>query len=292
MFVFHVRLIGLDPQYAQVLTRMARFLEAVMGVPGILPSIGDDDGGRFSHPFGDRKYFGVATLAACRELLELPEQEPETVRFPDCGLVVMTSGDVQVFVDAGTFGPGTAGHSHADTLSVIVRKGREELLVDPGTYTYVGDLKWRDWFRGTAAHNTVRIDGQDQAMARGPFAWQSRPAVEVTAWESTTAHDRLAAACSYNGFRHEREVVFEKGQLQVTITDRIVGGEPGKHRAEQFWHFGSEQARKRMTVEGQVQNVEGWISPVFGVKFPAPAVSVEVSGSLPLSFSVVRIDVA
>jgi hypothetical protein len=47
-----------------------------------------------------------------------------------------------------------------------------------------------------------------------------------------------------------------------------------------------------MTVEGRVRDVEGWISPAFGVKFPAPAVSIEVSGSLPLSFGVVRIDVA
>lgn len=292
MFLFHVRLIGLDAQYAQVLTRMARFLEAVMGEPGMLPFIGDDDGGRFSHPFGERKYFGGATLAACREVLGVSGRQPESVRFPDCGLVVMSSGDVQVIVDAGSFGPGTAGHSHADTLSVIVRKGREEVLVDPGTYTYVGDPKWRAWFRGTAAHNTVRIDGSDQAIARGPFGWQSRPAVEVTAWESAAERDRLVAVCSYNGFRHEREVVFEKKQQQVTMNDRISGGEPGEHRVEQFWHFGSEEARKRVTFERPVKDVEGWISPAFGVKFPAPAVSVEVVGCLPLSPGVTRIDLS
>ncbi len=48
-----------------------------------------------------------------------------------------------------------------------LRSVLEEILVDAGTYTYV-EPQWRDWFRATAAHNTVRIDGRDQAVAAGP----------------------------------------------------------------------------------------------------------------------------
>ena len=50
------------------------------------------------------------------------------------------------------------------------------MLIDPGTYTYVADRRWRDWFRGSAAHNTLRIDGLDQASPAGPFRWDGRPA--------------------------------------------------------------------------------------------------------------------
>ena len=318
MFLFHSVLIGLDSSYRDTLTRMASFLHALLGVSGILPMLGDDDGGRFFHPYGPRDRFGLATLATCGVYLDRPEwiRDPRhleeqaawwlgarssppppaplspppaaSVRFPDCGLVVMAAGDVQVIVDAGTFGPGSAGHSHADTLSVVVRKGGEPILVDPGTYTYVGDPAWRDWFRGTAAHNTVRIDGRDQAIARGPFAWQSRPEVAVLAWETSPDRDRLVAACSYAGFRHERTVVLDKEEMRLVITDRISGGGPGPHRIEQFWHLGSPGVRDRMTFEPPAQPlaIEGWISPTLGVKFPAPALCVELQTSLPATLQV------
>ena len=44
--------------------------------------------------------------------------------------------------------------------------GSEEFLVDPGTYA-----ERRAYFRGTAAHNTVRIDGRDQSEQGGNFMW-------------------------------------------------------------------------------------------------------------------------
>ena len=40
-------------------------------------------------------------------------------------------------------------------------------MLDPGRYTYAeGDPNWRHWFRGTAAHNTVTVDGRDQTPVR------------------------------------------------------------------------------------------------------------------------------
>ena len=40
---------------------------------GTLPLIGDDDGGRLFHPYGERAGFGRATMATCAVLLERPE---------------------------------------------------------------------------------------------------------------------------------------------------------------------------------------------------------------------------
>ena len=58
--------------------------------------------------------------------------------FPQSGLVSMRAGDVRVLFDGGPFGPWSGGHSHSDTLSFIVSAGAAEILIDPGTYTYVG----------------------------------------------------------------------------------------------------------------------------------------------------------
>ena len=44
---------------------------------------------------------------------------------------------------------------------------RHPLVVDPGRYTYAeGSPNWRHWFKGTAAHNTLSVDGLDQQPYR------------------------------------------------------------------------------------------------------------------------------
>jgi hypothetical protein len=337
MFLFHAILRGLDEVWRNKLARMAEFLDCMLGPSGILPLIGDDDGGRFFHPYGPRNQFALATLATCGVFLDRPQwirnaiylqeqaswwlpcktdlslsppAQPASVHFPDSGLVVMSAGDLQIIVDAGPFGPGNAGHTHADTLSLLLRQGAEQILVDPGAYTYVGDPVWRNRFRGTAAHNTVRIDGMDQAIPGGPFAWRSRPGVEVLAWESSPARDILTAACSYAGLRHQRTVVFDKSALRVVILDRLEAeGEhaEGEHQIEQFWHFGTEvrqlspccfQAGSKVLVAFEETAASktavprlseggdyGWISPAFGVKLPAPVVLVERRTTFPATLA-------
>jgi len=69
----------------------------------------------------------------------------------------------RLVVDAGSLGSGRAGHGHADALSVQLQVGGHPLLIDPGTSAYAGINNDRDSFRGTAAHNTVQVDGLNQA---------------------------------------------------------------------------------------------------------------------------------
>ena len=73
MFLFHAVLAPPPEGYRRKLVRMAEYLAALMGRSGALPFIGDDDGGRFFHPFGPRERFGRATLATCGVLLNHPE---------------------------------------------------------------------------------------------------------------------------------------------------------------------------------------------------------------------------
>ena len=52
-------------------------------------------------------------------------------------------------------------------------------MLDPGRFTYAeGEPNLRHWFRGTAAHNTVTVDGTDQT----PYARSrsSLPSAEAT----------------------------------------------------------------------------------------------------------------
>jgi hypothetical protein len=319
-FVFHALLERVSGEYLARLSRMCEFLAAAMGQARRLPLIGDDDGGRLFHPYGQRDLFGRATLATSALLLgdaswswseqDLDEQAlwwfgPERIQnvrprlqspktsawFPDAGIAVFTRGSWHVIVDAGPFGSGSGGHSHADVLSIVVRQGDRDILIDPGTYTYVGDAEWRQHFRGTAAHNTVRIDELDQAAPQGPFRWIDKPAVSVL----HVGDDTIDAVCRYRGFAHRRRV-HVRGD-GVFVLDEISGPD-GEHNIEQFWHAGagveptgsgsfriSPEAVLSVTVSAEV--LPGWRSPAFGAKEPAAIIRAGIRSRLPVALAAV-----
>jgi hypothetical protein len=297
-----------------MIDRMAEYLDALMGSARRLPFLGDDDGGRFFHPYGRRDEFGRATLATCGVLLkraewigsqeDLYEQavwwlgaealdaraEGKTDRqsrlFPDAGVAVFH----EVLVDVGPFGSGRAGHSHSDTLSIVVRSGGEDVLIDPGTYTYVGEPEWREWFRGSGAHNTVRIDGRDQAVPMGPFRWGDLPQVRVLNWSV----DSVEAECRYNGLCHRRRVTLERPDL-IHIVDEVDGD--GEHTVERFWHAGGRVVElgggrfrigaKAVLAIGAGTVEQGWRSPCFGVKETSAVIRETGKVTLPVRWTAV-----
>ena len=127
--------------------------------------------------------------AGWRTWQRLPAPPPASRRasFPEAGYSVVRTrcgAGAQLTFDCGGLGrlrtrPGArtgflaaGGHSHADALSVTLWAAGSDLLVDPGTYVYNRDRRWRDAFRGTAAHNTVVIDGLDQVAPADTFRWR------------------------------------------------------------------------------------------------------------------------
>jgi hypothetical protein len=302
MFLFHT---ALEPLPEERLRAMAEYLAAVAGPEGRLPFFGDDDGGRFFHPYGSREEFGRATLATASAILgedyagagdtEVQAawwiggdaranegSKCDALRlFADTGIAVLQAGDMRVVADVGPFGPWGAGHSHSDTLSFIVRKGGEDLLIDPGTYTYVGDPQWRNRFRGSGAHNTVRVDGLDQAVAVNAFSWNGKPSVELLAWDPAACY--LHAACSYEGFRHARRMLVTPER--IVVVDEI-DGPPGEHIVEQFWHPAAPGSVFVSVPAGLDVNTLcggefGWRSPAMGCKIEAPVIVVRVRTALP-----------
>lgn len=326
LFVFHSLLQPVSSWYRQRLHGMADYARSLLGPAWSIPLWGDDDGGRLFHPFGIRAQFGRASMATCSVLLNrgawlrneadfldqalwwigpavldkqpLRSPELESLRYPDSGMTFLQQGDVQAAVDAGPFGWGGAGHSHSDTLSLVLRRGGEEILIDPGTFTYISDPHWRDWFRGSAAHNTLRIAGKNQAGFQGPFRWESKPVVECLEWKTEGAKDLLEAKVIYEGFAHRRVVVFEKPDFFLIIDE--VSGPAGQYEIEQFWHFGVSvrilhpfllQAGsveiafdERDAAELQWGGENGWKSEVFAQKEEAPVVRCRRFTELPARF--------
>jgi hypothetical protein len=190
-------------------------------------------------------------------------------------------------IDAGPFGALHSGHSHSDTLSIILRSGDDEILIDPGTYTYTGDPEWRDWFRGTSAHNTIRIDGLNQATMAGPFRWTDPPEVAILDWQTNSTRDVLEAECRYAGFTHRRRVEFQKPAVFLITDD--VSGPPGEHDIEQFWHLGTLAARSKLMLPAGAELADSWRSTAFGERHSSPMLRVHRRCGLPLRLET-RID--
>jgi hypothetical protein len=277
-FLLHHALEALPESVRPAVDKMALYLNALMGEARLLPFLGDDDGGRLYHPFDEAERFGLHTLA------QWPAPGPPPDAFPDAGIYFLSNSETQILFDAGAFARGSAGHSHSDTLQVLVRVAGEEVLIDPGTYTYVGDASQRQLFRGAAMHNTIRCDEQDQAIPAGPFRWLHTPQVRTLSFRPPEA---VAEYRTRSGFLHRRLVRWRSTEQLLDIEDSL-DGPPGEHRIEQFWHFGSESALGRLHCEDQPgfslrpRPEFSFRSRRFGQREHAPALCFEGQAKFPL----------
>jgi hypothetical protein len=275
-FFLHARVLaqlnGIEiPQdFDRVLQSMLDVLLA-LSQAGPPQPFGDDDGGRLFNPRRNRPehltdplaigalVYGRADLAAITGLTEeavwlfgkptlaalsasSPRSAPRSQAFLHGGLYIMTDGDAsaqQLVIDAGPQGTARSGHGHADALSLRYSFNRRPWLVDPGTYCYISADRERNHWNGTGAHNTLRVDGLDQAAPLGPFAWTSLPHVKAERWISGETFDLFVG--SHDGYSrlphpviHQRLVFRLRGGLSL-IRDLALGTHI--HTLETFWHF-------------------------------------------------------
>jgi hypothetical protein len=265
---------------------------------GRIPALSDSDTGSYAEllelaaALFDRPDVLYAATNGARGQAPLPRN----VSFPAGGYFVQRSGwgtqDRFLIFDCGPLGEG--GHGHYDVLSFEAAAGGRPLLVDPGRFTYAETdaPNWRHWFKGTQAHNTVCVDGLDQtpyrrrrpkgAVAEGRFLERSSaPGLDVLLGE--------ARSPCYEAI-HTRRIVFV-GDEYWLVEDRLDGARP--HRYDLRFHLApeasgmTELAGRAVRAPGvalvfagsHAPRLEGgWYSPEYGVKVPAPVVSVVVEG--------------
>jgi uncharacterized heparinase superfamily protein len=282
--------VSLPDGFDERLARACAFALHCRRPDGLIPALSDADTGDYA-----------PLLALAGELLDDDElrwagTDGRTgaapartgVSFPDGGYHVQRSGWTRgrserfLILDCGPLGAG--GHGHYDLLSVEAF-ARRPLVVDPGRFTYSeAPPNLRRWFKGTAAHNTVCVDGLDQT----PYA-RTRPRGDV-------AHGRLLGRASVPGLDliageavspayeavHQRRVAFVAEAYWI-VEDRLWGAE--EHRYDLRWHLAAgAEARAggdavlapglALLVTGAPVGLErGWVAPEYGVRLPAPVVS-------------------
>ena len=276
--VLHSRILAglnevpISAEFDQILQGMLNAL-ALLGRAGSVPSIGDDDGGRIFDPRRNRAEHMLDPLAAgavlyrrgdfkavasgpreetlwllgikgLREFRSLASAKPlaSSTALGESGFYLMADEKCgqQLQIDAGPLGAGNGGHGHADALSICLLRNGRNLLIDPGTFEYVGQSGERSRLRSTGAHNTMQVDGLDQAEGMGPFAWKNSPQVNVEQWINGQQFDLFQG--SHDGYSrlpspviHHRWVFHRKGQLWL-VRDLAEGH--GTHQLDITWHMG------------------------------------------------------
>jgi hypothetical protein len=329
--------IPISPQFDQMVQRMLNAL-LLLGRAGRTPKIGDDDGGRLLDASRNRTEhmldplatgavlyrrgdFKFAAGGAREEILwllgapglaefdSLPSLQPSaaSTALPDSGIYLMADEKTgqQLLIDAGPLGSGSGGHAHAGVLSICLIRNGQDLLLDPGTFEYVGDSGERARLRGTGAHNTMQVDGRDQADATGPFAWKNPPRVQVEQWIAGHEFDLFQG--SHEGYSRlpspvvHRRWVFHRKEKFWLVRDLAAGA--GSHQLDIAWHIGptmSPASSKEFLFTGEVGSLallaaegHGWSqsvrrdswSPAYGRAERASVVSFGVHSELPADFA-------
>jgi len=339
---------SIAPLVMQRVQQMLDFLLMVRQPDGALPQIGDADGGSLL-PFIRRKpddyralfstaavffkrpdyawaarelapetlwLLGTASAEIYESLLPSPPLTSPSHMYPYGGYMVMRSGwgeDAhQLVMDTGPLGcPYSSGHGHADLLSIQCSVFGQPYLVDPGTYCYTADARWRNYFRGTSAHNTVVVDGTSQAIPTGPFSWDRKVKATLRRWVATeTSVLADADHAAYQGLSdpvsHRRRVLFVNSRYWVVVDDLDGHAE---HLLELAWQFApldvslkpegwveaaglhgqglrlrtfSSVPLDATIIRGGLNPIRGWISPDYGQQKCAPQLVYSIREELPV----------
>jgi len=236
--------------------------------------------------------------------------------FPEGGLYISAEGGnspQQLVIDAGLMGAVRAGHGHADALSVKYSAYGRPCLVDSGTFCYMSSGNERNLFRGSAAHNTLRVDEVDQAVPDGPFAWKDLPSVRAESWVGGETFTFFGG--SHTGYLrlsdpvlHRRFVVHIFKAFWM-VRDLAEGS--AAHILETFWHLdpkldisqgegrfiatGAEEDGSRSDIafvpvtdpEWDFHVTSAYVSPVYGVAAPTQVLRCRSEIRLPAEHAMV-----
>jgi heparinase II/III-like protein len=310
----NVRRFGLSfpRDYDERLERACEFAMHCHRPDGGIPMLSDSDEGNYSDLLRlaasllSRPDFLYAATAGSQGV---PPQK-RYVNFPDAGYYTQRSGwgtgqtafeqENFLIFDCGPLGDG--GHGHYDMLNVEIAGGGKSLIIDPGRYTYSEHPpNFRHWFKGTAAHNTVCIDGLDQVAYRRGKPKKPLPQARLIERWSAPGFDLLCGTAQSPRYEviHTRRIFFIADEYWI-ICDSLAGERP--HRFDLRFHLAPEAWERTQILGNNIRTPElalvfsgasrlqiepGWLAPLYGVKQNAPVVSAVIEGTNSAEFATV-----
>jgi len=328
------------PVYPGKLSQMFKTLHQLLNQAGKIPLVGDNDSGRV-HIFQKREdrdmtyLLGFGTLLFEDDNMRIYNQptpaelvwlfgNPGKERFEklqggmashllyrgpgSSGIVVMRGNKDHLVFSAQPNGiRGVGSHTHNDKLSFTLTVGEEDFFIDPGSGFYTPHPEIRNRLRGTAAHNTLQIDREEQNRInpQALFALSNDAQVEIVTWDENS----LICAQHYGYLRlpghiiHKRAIKRIENPLKYIITDEVRGS--GEHNLQwnfilapgvsarnldsPHWEFKGISQTIRLTFEnwrGKTTLDEAEYSPAYGIIEKTKALKFEIGAQLPNEFTI------
>ena len=292
--------------------RITRALDFAMHIhrpDGDIPALSDSDSKDYRYllrwgaeQFRRGDYAYVATSGTSGS----PPEKAIAI-FPEAGYAVLRSPwitteayeDARYLVfDAGPIGEGN--HGHLDALNIEVAAYGRPLIVDPGRFTYEEQTQpnWREKFRETEAHNTVSVDGANQAFYqyKGKKKKILRPYPEARLVTSDIDSDipylhGCVSSPRYDAVHH-RHILFVRGRYWLVL-DQLEASDRHEY-ALRFQLTPLAQGRvqtRRLSAAVAFDTPglslvslghdcdftieQGWVSRLYGLKDHAPRVCLK-----------------
>ncbi|MBX9790222.1 MAG: heparinase II/III family protein [Pirellulales bacterium] len=193
-----------------------------------------------------------------------PLAEGPVTPLADSGYVRLQQGPAVLIADVGPLGARyQAGHGHADVLSFELALAGQRVIVDTGTSVYYGNSLARLQERGTAAHNTVTVDGANSSEVWDNFrvARRARPRDLFIGQPRTQGEDdALVVSCAHDGYLRLPGRVLHRRTWRLTsealeIEDRLDGR---FETAVARFHFDPAIQLVSQAADGCKFRVPGW----------------------------------
>lgn len=248
----------------------------------------------------------------------------KSLYFEKSGYMLLKDKNVNAFIDIGKLGYlSIAAHGHADALSLCLNYKSIEFLTDSGTFAYHTEPKWRHYFKSTAAHNTIEVDGQNQSQIGGSFMWLKK--AETFIDEAIIGEEFDYVKAYHNGYIkqnnsviHQRELLFMKDKF-ILVIDRLTNKNSSPHQYSLHWHLDANCVTKlnsesnlfeiinqnekifiktfsdipigQQIIKGSENPIMGWTSRIFNVKNESESIKINFeSSSSPIITSVIYFD--
>ncbi|MFH1461423.1 MAG: heparinase II/III family protein [bacterium] len=141
--------LSLSDEFITKLNKAQEFIQDCADNSGNFVQIGDNDSGKI--------------LNNPPIINNTPIKQPnKTMHYPNFGLTIIKNNDWHITYRHSTYNKKQpTGHFHQDALSITLTYKGIPILIDPGTYVYNSNKKWRNLMRGYNSHNTFYIDTEN-----------------------------------------------------------------------------------------------------------------------------------
>ncbi len=213
------------PSLHELTEKMFDFWLAMTAPDGSTPMFGDTQRRPGARPDPEpmriaARLFGKPELAAMAERRPGPRPAWLSRAFAASGMYFLRSGwdPEAVFVALHASPPAISGHDQPDNGTFELYFGGRWLIADSGAFAYPNTpfAAERDWFRRTAAHATLTLDGANSTNAPRHLLFQTGPHGDAVVFENE----------SYPRLVHRRSVFFPERRW-VVLVDEALGDAPG-----------------------------------------------------------------